>query len=267
MAVPRAWTAMRGQTPAPARGGWRRHRWRPGAPTAGGHHDHLVGLQRHGDFVQHADHGLALRHQRAHQRQPVGLVRRVQVGQGLVHQQHLRLHGQRAASSTRWRSPPDSSPRRRSRQSQACVARNACSTPRGRPPGRGQPGLVRQAAQHGHVPGRQVVGARFRSGPARTAPRALAPRQSRQRLAQQLHLPHWWGSRPASGLEQRGLAGAIGADDAGPAAGRQAAMPCSTSAFAQAVALHFLPRAACVKRYRIHKHPAPQVRRCISHSR
>ena len=45
--------------------------------------------------MQNADHGFTLRHQRPHQQQPLGLVRRIQVRQRLVHQQQLRLHRQR----------------------------------------------------------------------------------------------------------------------------------------------------------------------------
>jgi hypothetical protein len=60
------------------------------------HHHHFVGVQGHADFVQHADHGLAVSHQGLHDVQPVGLVRRVEVGQGFVHQQHLGLHRQGA---------------------------------------------------------------------------------------------------------------------------------------------------------------------------
>ena len=59
---------------------------------------HVVGLQRHRQLMQHADHGAAVRHELAHQQQPVGLVRRVEVGQGLIHQQHLRLHSERPLS-------------------------------------------------------------------------------------------------------------------------------------------------------------------------
>ena len=53
---------------------WRRHRWRPGAPGGGHPPRHVVGLQRHGHFMQHADHGRPAPPGRA-PRQPVGLVR------------------------------------------------------------------------------------------------------------------------------------------------------------------------------------------------
>jgi hypothetical protein len=57
---------------------------------------HVIRMQRHGDFVQHADHGGAQVHQRLGDAQPVSLVWRVQVGQRLIHQQHLGLNRQRA---------------------------------------------------------------------------------------------------------------------------------------------------------------------------
>ena len=46
--------------------------------------------------MQHADHGGAPRPQTAHGLQPVGLVRRIEVGQWLVHEQDVGLDTERA---------------------------------------------------------------------------------------------------------------------------------------------------------------------------
>ena len=62
--------------------------------ATGGHDHHLVSLQRKRDLMQHADDGFAAAHKRFGQQQPVGLMRRVEVGQRFVHQQHLGFNGQ-----------------------------------------------------------------------------------------------------------------------------------------------------------------------------
>ena len=52
-------------------------------------------MQRKRYFMQHADDGFAAGDQRFSGQEPVGLMRRVQVGQRFIHQQHLSLNGQR----------------------------------------------------------------------------------------------------------------------------------------------------------------------------
>jgi hypothetical protein len=185
------------------------------------HHHQLVRGQRHRQLVQHADHGAAPGDVLAHQRQPVGLVRWVEVGQRLVHQQHGGFDRQARASSTRWRSPPDSSPSVRPRHSQHCVAAHRAFD--GGVVGarrRCQPGLVRQAPEQHHVAGTKVLGAGLRlpkpghrAAAFARAPGGLRPAEQLDRAAR--------GQQVRQRLQQRGLAGAVGTDHGGPAAGRQ----------------------------------------------
>ena len=174
--------------------------------------------------MQHADHGFALRHQAAHQRDPVGLVRRVQVGQGFVHQHHVGLHRQQprqqnalplaARKRAQWAALPVPG----LGLAQGALHRRVIGRA-----GRCQPGLVRQAAQQGHVVHREVVGAGF-SGAALRQPGqgagALARGHARHGLAVQQHLA-LVRQHARQRTQQGGFARAVGADDAGPAAAGQ----------------------------------------------
>ena len=51
------------------------------AQAAAGHDRDVIRMQGHCHLVQHADHGLALRHQGTHDREPLGLVGWVEIGQ------------------------------------------------------------------------------------------------------------------------------------------------------------------------------------------
>jgi hypothetical protein len=57
-------------------------------------HHHIIGLQGHANFVQHADHGHALILKASHLFQPIGLMRGIQMRQRLVHQQQRRINRQ-----------------------------------------------------------------------------------------------------------------------------------------------------------------------------
>ena len=160
--------------------------------TALGHDHDLIGAQGKVDLMQHAHHRAALGHQRAHQPQPIGLMRGIEVGQRLVHQQHLRLHRQRprqqhtlaltARELAQWLAGPV--PRLGVAQGlfhDGMILRTR----------RAQPPLVRQATQHHHVVGRQIVRARIHARPALPQPRhglrPLAVAPARPVLAQQAH--------------------------------------------------------------------------------
>jgi hypothetical protein len=201
-------------------------RGRIGAGALPGHlalrQDHqFVGVQRQRDFMQHADHRAPAGDQLAHHAQPVGLVRQVEVGQGFVHEQHLRLHGQRArqqhtlALATGELAQRALAPVPGLRGAQRLLHRGVVGRA-----GRRQPGLVREATEHGDVPGAQVFGRAFALPEPGQLPGPLPARQGLHRRAEQ---PHLAGVRqqPAQRLEQRGFARAVGPDDAGPAPGRQ----------------------------------------------
>ena len=125
---------------------------------AGLHEHQRIGIQSHANFVQHADHGFALGHQGTHLLQPVHLVRRVEVDQGLVHQQHLRVHRQctrqqHALAFAAGQSPqaplapvPSLGGEQRARHLGVVLCAGAS-----------QPVLVRQAPQHHHVPHTHIV--------------------------------------------------------------------------------------------------------------
>ena len=183
------------------------------------HHHQLVGVQGHADFMQRADHGSALGHQLLHHRQPVGLVRRVQIGQGFVHQQHLGLYGQGTGQQHALAF------------TSAKLAQAAAAPAPGLGglqsllhggmvggAGRGQPGLVRQAAQHGHVPHRQIVGTGFVLTQPGQQTGALAVRYAMQRAAQQTDLP-LVRQQASQAFEQGGFARTIGANNTGPLPG------------------------------------------------
>ena len=233
------------------------------------HHHEFVGRQRHGQFVQHADHGAARGDQRAHGLHPVGLVRWVEVGERLVHQQQLGLDRERA----------------RQQHALALAARELAQRPLAPVPGlggaqrafhggavgrvgRGQPALVRQAAEHRDVVDQQVVGralARHALAQPRESPRALACRQLRGGLAEQAQLAAV-REQARQHLEQGRLAGAVGADDAGPARGADRevdAVQHLGAAERRAHAAH-LERLGGGGR---HEAVPLAVRRCISHSR
>ena len=136
--------------------------------------------------MQHTDHGLAAGDQAPDQQQPVGLVRRVEVGQRLVHQQHIGIHRQRpgqqhalaftARQFTQAAVPPLPGMGGAQGGFNGSMVGHA---------GRGQPGLMRQAAQHGHVIGGQVVGTGFVLAQPRQLPGAAFGRHCLHRLAQQ----------------------------------------------------------------------------------
>ena len=186
--------------------------------------DQVLGLQGHRYLMQHADHGAALGDQGLHAFEPVGLVRRVEVGQGFVHQQHAGLHGQGArqqhalalparetAHAAHAPVPALGLAQRLLHSGMVCLA------------GRRQPALVRQAAQHDHVLDPHVAGhGLVLAQPGeRAGPFARTPLP--QRAAQELHLALHAraGFHACKGAQQRGFACAIGADDGGPAAGGQ----------------------------------------------
>jgi hypothetical protein len=148
----------------------------------------------------------------------------VEVGQGLVHQQHLGLHGQGAgqqhalALATRQLRQRAVAPVPGLRGAQRLLHGGMVGST-----WRGQPGLVRQTAQHGHVIAGEVVGRAFvLSQPGQLAG-AFARGDLRQRAAQQLHFAlHGCVRQQArQHLEQGGLARTVGADNAGPAPGGQ----------------------------------------------
>ena len=191
------------------------------------HHHQLIGLQRQRDFVQHADHGLAAGHQLAHHQQPVGLVRRVEVGQRLVHQQHLRPRPPARAPAARAgaRRPRAGPAAGRASPRPAWRAGRA----RRRHGRRRWAAPARPGAAGGRAwPRRRPSGRRpsFRSGPARTAAaRARARAVLASGWPSKAHLAAV-RQQPGQHLEQGRLARAVGADDAGPARARQGQRQC-----------------------------------------
>ena len=157
-----------------------------------------------------------LRHQAAHQQQPVGLVGRVEVGQGSSISSTGGVHGQGARQQHALALAAESWPSGRSRQAQACVAQRGLGGGVVGRAGRLQPALVRQAAEQATSStvrssaaasfwpsqpsgGRVRAGQSDRNGPPKSPARSAPPAASQH-------------------LEQRGLARTVGADDAGPAA-------------------------------------------------
>ncbi|MNK75108.1 hypothetical protein D3C87_946430 [compost metagenome] len=233
------------------------------------HHHQFIRSQRHRQFVQHADHGAALRDQFACRLHPVRLMRRIEVGQRLVHQQQLGLDRQRA----------------RQQHALAFAARQLPQRTVAPVPGLGaaqcafdgiaigfagcrEPALVRQPPQHGDVVDHQVVGtalARAALAQPGQAPRAHAGRHGSLRLAEEPHLAAMC-EQAGQRFQQRRLAGPVRSDDAGPAAGRER----------QVDAVQHLDRpergAEAVRFERggwraAHRPPPFAPRRCISHSR
>ena len=184
---------------------------------AGAQHHEAVGLQRERQVVQHADHGLRAREplQQAHQRH---LVRRIEVGGRLVEQQDRRLHRERARDQ---RTLPLAA---RQRVQPAVLPAAAL--------GRGHRGIddalvlgvrhgeqaePRQAAEVHGLAHREVAAGLALLRQPRDALRALARRPRVEPPAVQRDLPGARRQQPGQRAQQRRLAGAVRADDRGPA--------------------------------------------------
>jgi hypothetical protein len=190
--------------------------------AASGHHNHLLCVQRDGDFMQHADHRLA---RRPPARAPAPASRPGAVGPGWPAARPSAAPGParpaRGPAARAGARRPTVAPSARSRQSQAWVARSASSTAEwsaalgdasqgwcGR-----RPSMA--TSKHGQVigatsfwPSQASCCARARMGSAASGwPSSVTLCAV--------------GQQPGQHFQQRGFAGAIGADDAGPASLRQ----------------------------------------------
>jgi hypothetical protein len=178
--------------------------------TAVGHHHQVVGLQRHGDLVQHADHG-AFGHVAAHHASQSAWCGGSRLASGSSISSTWALHRQRARQQHALALAARQLAERRLAPVPALGgAHGAVPRPRGRRPmaAPARPGAAGGRAWHTSHTVRSS--ARFRPGPARPARGRARGAATVQRLAQQLTLPPC-GSTPRQGLEQRGLAGAVGA--------------------------------------------------------
>ena len=173
------------------------------------------------DFMQHADHGFALRHQPAHQGSQSAWCGGSRVGQRLVHQQHLRLHRQRtrqqhalafAARQLAQRSGASSRPgfgagparRRRSAAGGRGAARAGAA---------GGPRMVTSQADRSSVPCSFLPQPRQRAAPVALPDRPASPPATVHcRLVRQ----------PASTFSNVDLPAPLGPTIAGPAPGRNA---------------------------------------------
>ena len=178
-----------------------------------GHHHQLVGLQRHRDFVQHADHGVAAA---PPARAPVSSQSAWCGGSRLASGSSISstcglAPPARAPAARAGARRPRAGPAARSRQSQAWVARRACSTAAWSAAlGARQPGLVRQAAQHGHVLHRQVVGRAFVLAQPGQLLRPLAPAAGWPAAGPAACTSPLCGSSPASTLSRVDLPAPLG---------------------------------------------------------
>ena len=251
---------------APARGAWRRRAQAPWCTTRPScHHHQVVGLQRHASSSCSTLTTVPPRATwRAHD---APASRPGAAGRGWPAARPSAARGactaSARASSTRWRSPPDSWPSGRSRQSQHCVSRIAARTAAWSAAlGARQPGLVRQAAQHHDVVRQQVVGAAFAlPQPGQRRGRARAPATRPAARPSSCTWPLRAAAGCASALSRwscRRRWGRRSRSSGRPAApGRCRAAPrAPPSAHAQAA------RCSAMRRRAAHS-----GRRCISHSR
>jgi hypothetical protein len=171
------------------------------------------------------------------------------------------------ASSTRWRSPPDSSGSRRSAQSAALGERHRARDRRlvGRPRRAEQAG-VRQPAQRDRLARRQLAAgvAALRQPGDRAAARVGRP--VGERAAVQPHLATVRRAQPGEHAQQRRLAGAVGPDDGGPAGAERRADAAQHRPPAERE-LQVLGLQQRVGSAGVGVHRQPSRRRCSSHSR
>ena len=167
--------------------------------------------------MQHAHHRAALGHQVPDPLKPVDLMRRIQMGQWLVHEHHGRGHRQQAgqqhtlALAARQFADGSVAPGPGLHRLQGLLHLQAVLRA-----GRRQPALMGQTSEHHHIADTQLVRHRLALPQPSQLPRSFAPTQRRQWLAQPVHLSlHRQQTR--QGLEQGGLARAIGSEHTGPA--------------------------------------------------
>ena len=144
-------------------------------------------------------------------------MRRIEVGQGFIHQQHIGFNCQSAgqqhplalAARELAQRPAPPFPRLRGPQ------RPLHRCPVGRA-WRSQPGLMRQAAQHGDIVHGEIIPGGFILAQPRQLSGAPWPGQTAQQLASQGHRARV-RQQMRQHFQQGGFARAIGADDTGPA--------------------------------------------------
>jgi hypothetical protein len=235
--------------------------------AAGGHHHQVVGLQGMGDLVQHADHRAAV----APSARTSAASRPGAAGPGWPAARPSAARSactaSARASSTRWRSPPDRRPSGvRASPRPGCAQRllhgRAVGAPRRR-----QPALCgRRPSMATSYTVRSSAAALVLAQPGRCA-RALAPLHAAERLACSSTSPR---VRQQAGqhAQQRRLAGAVGADDAGPAArGRSAGRSVQHLALPPVPARRTRALQCLVPTAAAHANAPRALRRCISHSR
>ena len=231
------------------------------------HDQQIVGLQGHAQLMQHADHGAARGHVGAHHAQPVGLVGRVEVRQGFVHQPDGRLHGQQArqqhaltfAARQGAQAPVAQRPDLRGLQRRA----GGGVVGGGR---RRQPGAVRQPPQQRHVVGTQVFGTGFGLAQPGQLAGAFARRPLPQRPPGQRDGP-LRVQQAGQHAKQGGFARAVGPDDGRPAAcGQRQRQGPQYGMISDAGARRMGANSYVFRSIQGHDCPA-RVRRYISHSR
>ena len=168
-----------------------------------------------GEMGRHEDRQVSFRHQVSDQRQQPGLVAEVQVGRGLVHDEHLGFLGQRPGDEHEL-------PLAAAQLGVGAVGQVDDAHAFERVPGhlvvvvgrRGGQGHVGGAAREDHIEHVEGERGRVRLGHVGHQLRALAPGMPAQALALHPHLAGLGRDGAEDGAEQRGLAHPVGAEQA-----------------------------------------------------